>query len=99
MTNPKQTVKVKKYSSYFKCVVCEKPALENLVVCSEHCQKIRLRILKLIDKYFPTPGCENCRGDLHQGCTEKCQKEFSEMGKFAKDLWFLVSLILKDYDH
>ena len=76
-----------------KCEICGKPALEGIVVCSKQCQKIRLKMFKLMDKYTPTPGCENCRGDLYQGCTDKCKKEFDELGKFSQDLWSLIDLI------
>ena len=75
-----------------KCEVCGKPALKNKVICSELCQKIRLRIYKLGDKYAPTHGCDNCWGDLHQGCTEQCKKEFKKLGEISEDLWSLVYL-------
>jgi len=77
-----------------KCVVCGKPALKNSIVCSDHCQRVRLRLFKLGDKYFPTNGCENCWGDLHQGCTDECKEEFRKSGEFMGDLWSLVKLIL-----
>lgn len=76
-----------------RCEICNKEAKKNLVICSsEKCSKVRLEIFRLIDKYFPTHGCDNCWGDLHQGCTEQCNKEFRESGKFAGDLWSLVHL-------
>jgi len=77
-----------------ECVVCGKPAKKNIIVCSDHCQNIRLKIFELGDKYFPTNGCDNCWGDLHQGCTEQCKKEFKESGEFLGDLWSLTNLIL-----
>ena len=77
---------------YIKCGVCGKPALKNSVICSERCKKIRLKLFELGDKYFPTHGCENCWGDLHQGCTEQCRREFRESLKFGQDLWSLVKL-------
>ena len=46
------------------------------------------KIREITDKYFPTNGCENCWGDLHQGCTEKCQEEFKIRRNFIKDLSF-----------
>jgi hypothetical protein len=75
-----------------KCEVCNKEAMENKVICSEHCGKIRKMIFELKNKYFPTHGCDNCWGDLHQGCTEQCKKEFVESSAFYKDLWKLVNL-------
>ena len=66
--------------------------MENSVICSELCSRTRLRIHELIDKYFPTNGCDNCWGDLHQGCSEQCRREFVEGSKFARDLWELVRL-------
>ena len=76
-----------------KCEVCRKEAIENKVICSEHCQKVRLMIFELIDKYFPSHGCDNCWGDLHGKCSDQCNKEFREGHKFAVDLWNLVFLI------
>jgi len=78
-----------------KCVICKKEAMENSVICSDKCAKIRLKLFELDNKYFPTHGCDNCWGDLHQGCTEKCRREFDESRKFGKDLWSLVHLIFK----
>ena len=80
---------------YIKCEVCNKPALKNKVICSDHCAKIRLKLFELDDKYFPTHGCDNCLGDLREGCTDRCRREFEESRKFGKDLWSLVNLILK----
>ena len=77
-----------------KCEICGKEASKNKVICSDHYAKIRLKIYRLVDKYFPTHGCDNCWGDLHQGCTKQCKKEFREARKFAKDLWSLIRLIL-----
>jgi len=77
-----------------KCEICGKEALENKVICSNKCAEIRQRIFNLGNKYFPTHGCDNCWGDLHQGCTEQCKKEFRESRKFYQDLWSLVKLII-----
>ena len=81
-----------------KCEVCNKPARKNSIVCSDHCQKIRLIVFGLADKYFPTPGCNNCLGDLHGNCTEQCDREFKKLGEFSKDLWSLVELVLARLD-
>ena len=75
-----------------KCEVCKKEALKNSVVCSKRCGRIRLRIIKLVDKYFPSHGCANCWGDLGGRCTDQCNKEFKEGARFAKDLWGLVQI-------
>lgn len=77
-----------------KCEVCNKPALPNLVICSDHCRDIRQKVFDLDRKYFPTNGCDNCRGDLHQGCSDQCRREFRESLEFGKDLWSLVRLAL-----
>jgi hypothetical protein len=82
--------------SEIKCAVCGNEALTNKVICSDHCAKIRLKIFSLIDKYFPTHGCDNCLGDLGRGCSDQCKKEFREAGNFSKDLWLLVNLVLTD---
>lgn len=78
-----------------KCVVCQKllPLENNSIVCSDECQKIRLRMLELGNKYFPVNGCKNCWGDLRHGCSEKCRKEFREAGKFGQELWSIIRLI------
>ena len=81
-----------------RCEICKKEALENKVICSEQCAKIRLKIFELGDKYFPTHGCDNCWGDLRQGCTEQCRKEFKEGGDFMSDLWSLIKLIYSKKD-
>lgn len=74
-----------------KCEICKKEIkLHNSVVCSGRCKEIRKRIFELGDKYFPTKGCDNCWGDLHQGCSEQCKKEFGESLKFGRDLWDLI---------
>ena len=76
-----------------KCQVCKKnEARKNSVICSDNCQNIRLEVYRLLDKYTPTNGCDNCWGDLHQGCTEKCKEEFKKMGIFANELWELIKL-------
>ena len=79
-----------------KCEICKKEAMPNLVICSEHCKEIRQMLFDLGDKYFPIHGCDNCRGDLYQGCSEQCKKEFRDSIKFGKDLWVLVCLILNN---
>lgn len=79
-----------------KCEVCsiELPAEHNSVVCSDKCGTIRQMLYDLTRKYYPTPGCENCWGDLHKGCTDKCRTEFMKAGEFRSDLWVLVRLAI-----
>lgn len=73
------------------CAVCRsRNAEKNNIVCSDKCNEIRLRIIKLTSKYTPTNGCDNCWGDLHQGCTNKCKEEFKVAGEFVKELYELV---------
>ena len=79
-----------------KCVVCEKEALKNKIICSEQCSEIRLKVFNLMDKYFPTNGCDNCWGDLGGRCSDECHKEFSNARKFGQDLWNLVILTLNN---
>lgn len=74
-----------------KCSTCKvNEAKPGIIVCSDVCDKIRLTVNRLIDICTPTPGCDNCHGDLYKGCTEKCKKEFRESNAFAKELWLLV---------
>ena len=77
-----------------KCEVCKKEAMKNSIVCSDHCAEIRLKIIELDNKYFPTNGCDNCWGDLHNGCSQRCRNEFSQSLKFGRDLWDLTRLII-----
>ena len=81
-----------------KCEVCNSEILErkNSVVCSDKCSKIRLLVYGIIQKHKPTNGCDNCWGDLHQGCSEQCKKESKEAFELAKDLWSLVRLIYSE---
>ena len=67
--------------------------MKNKVICSKRCGAIRLKLLELGRKYFPTNGCDNCWGDLHQGCSNKCRQEFSNSLEFGKDLWSIIRLI------
>ena len=87
-----------------QCEICKKEVptegvlksglpLKNSVVCSDRCSEIRQRLFNLQDKYFPTHGCDNCWGDLHQGCSEECKIERGSSFKFGKDLWDLIHLI------
>ena len=78
-----------------KCEICgiEVPREKNSVVCSDKCLAIRKRLFEIGDKYFPTNGCDNCWGDLHQGCSEQCQKEYRDSIKFGQDLWSIIRLI------
>lgn len=77
------------------CEVCQKKeAQKNLVICSDYCGEVRKAIFELDRKYFPTNGCDNCLGDLHNGCSEQCNKEFRESLAFGTDLWKLARLIM-----
>jgi hypothetical protein len=76
------------------CQICGKQASENSVVCSDECQNIRLAIFELINEVTPTNGCDNCWGDLHQGCTEQCKGEFERLSEFSEKLWSLVKQFL-----
>ena len=82
-----------------KCQVCKKnDAKKNSIVCSEDCQKIRLGIHKLLEKYTPAHGCENCWGDLHQGCTDKCKEEIKNGCEFAVELYDIVRLAFSEVE-
>jgi len=78
-----------------KCEICHEEIQDrkNSVVCSEKCNQIRLKVYEIIQKHKPTNGCDNCWGDLHQGCTEQCKKEGKEAFELAQDIWKLVRLI------
>ena len=77
-----------------KCEVCKKEIeLHNSVVCSDKCGEARKKIFEITDKYFPTYGCDNCWGDLCQGCSQKCKNERGARFKLSKDLWDLIHLI------
>jgi hypothetical protein len=77
-----------------KCYVCKiKEAKSGSTVCSERCHEISLLIRRLADICTPTPGCENCLGDLHQGCTDKCRSEFKLSYYFVSELYKLVRTV------
>ena len=78
---------------YIKCRICGKPALKNSVICSDKCAKIRLKRLEIMDKYAHPNGYNNCWGDLHQGCTEQCRREFEKYGELGEDLMDLIDLL------
>ena len=84
-----------KIEKRYQCDVCDKERAKNLCICSDNCAKIRRMIFDLTEDYFPTNGCDNCWGDLNQGCSEQCKKEFSESLKFGTKLWKLVHFITK----
>ena len=79
-----------------KCQVCKiNEAEPNSIVCGDKCNNARLEIIRLTNKYTPTNGCENCRGDLRQGCTEKCKDEIKKSREFGIELYSLVRGVLK----
>jgi len=74
-----------------KCKVCKiNEAETGSIVCSDECNEKRLTIIELSNIFTPTNGCDNCWGDLGQGCTEECKKEFRVSGEFIKALYSLV---------
>lgn len=74
-----------------KCAVCKiNEARANFITCSDRCDKIRLEIRRLTNKHAPTHGCDNCLGDLHQGCSAECKIEFKNSHEFTKELYALV---------
>jgi hypothetical protein len=77
-----------------KCIICGKEVkINNSIVCCDKCGTIYNKIIEIQNKYFPCHGCENCLGDLHQGCTEECKTEFDNYRIFGTDLWNLIHLI------
>ena len=78
-----------------KCQVCKiNEAAPNSIVCGDRCKEVRLKIIRLSNKYTPTNGCDNCWGDLHQGCTEKCKEEGRIAHEFVCELYFFVRGVL-----
>jgi len=78
-----------------KCQVCKtNEAKPNSIVCGDRCNNARLEIIRLSSKYTPTNGCENCWGDLGQGCTKKCKEEFKKSDEFVAELYSLVRGVL-----
>lgn len=80
--------------SIMKCQVCKtKEAKRNSIVCGDTCRNTMLEIIGLSNKYTPTNGCDNCLGDLHQGCTIRCRMESKWADEFVSDLYALVCRI------
>ena len=79
-----------------KCVICKKVVAPrmNSVVCSDGCLNVWNKINELMETYFPAHGCDNCREDLHRGCSEQCKEEFNRRHKFGGDVWSLVRLVI-----
>lgn len=73
-----------------KCNICDKSANKNSIVCSDECNDIRLLIISMSFEYVPTNGCDNCWGDLRQGCTLKCREESKRAAKFTRQLRSLI---------
>ena len=57
---------------------------------------MRVDIIRMSKKNTATNGCDNCWGDLGQGCNEKCTKEFKESGEFIKELYSLMRMALNE---
>jgi len=83
-----------------KCDVCHKEISRELnsIVCSERCSEIRLKVHAITDEYTPTHGCANCWGDLHEGCTDECRREFSEAIIFGRKVWDIIRVIYPKED-
>ncbi len=75
-----------------KCQICKINETNNSIVCSDRCNEIRLLIIKLSNKYTPTNGCENCWGDLRQGCSEKCKQEGKKSAEFISEMYSIVRI-------
>ena len=83
-----------------KCIICKKEIKIEVdkptsTVCSGNCTEAYKMINEFEKKYFPTHGCDNCWGDLHQGCTEKCRKEFRQSFEFGQGLWEIIHKIFE----
>jgi hypothetical protein len=76
--------------------MCKECVVGDYAYCSNKCRYIKLMINNLVDKYAPVHGCENCWGDLHQGCTDKCREEFKLAKELQHDLYGLYKLITDD---
>ena len=78
-----------------KCQVCKiKESELNSIVCGDKCNNARLEIIRLSNKYTPINGCDNCWGDLGQGCTNKCKDKFKKSSDFVNELYNLVRGVL-----
>ena len=74
-----------------KCQICKtKESLPNSIVCSNRCAEIRKYYIRLSEVVTPTNGCDNCHGDLHQGCTVACKQEYELSNKFMTELITLI---------
>jgi hypothetical protein len=45
----------------------------------------------IVDKYAPRNGCENCLGDLHEGCSDECNAEFRKARELREELSKLIT--------
>lgn len=81
-----------------KCEICngELPIELNSVVCAGKCSDVRKKYIEIGSKFFPSTGCENCHGDLHQGCSDECKESSRKSHEFYKDIWSLIKIIYPD---
>ena len=75
----------------------ESPPIDEFAVIHQMDKEVAKHyreIIRLTNKYTPTNGCDNCWGDLHQGCTEKCKVEGKLAHEFVVELYSLVRGVL-----
>ena len=53
-------------------------------------------IRKISDEFAPSNGCENCWGDLHQGCTEECVETLKKWGKLFREIDSLKEYLITE---
>lgn len=68
-----------------KMAQCEKcSALSRINETTPEDARINLQIArKVVSKYVLDKGCENCWGDLHQGCTDECKANWKLSNEVA----------------
>ena len=49
---------------------------------------LKLTSVKIANKYAQANGCDNCWGDLHQGCTAECTASMKKWGQCIEDIEF-----------
>lgn len=70
-----------------------KEILKSLPLRSDWDDKVRHLIIK---SFAPTNGCENCWGDLHEGCSAKCKMEFETARNLAEALTKLTDKVREE---
>ena len=68
-------------TAYYMCAKCKNPSDTGKGLAMS---KTPLQIAReIVSRYVPDKGCDNCLGDLHQGCTDECKANWKLSNEVA----------------